>query len=119
MNEILQASFFEEIGGAFGVAGKHHDGFILQGFVDLEGVAFTVFLVGGADHQDLRFHLTGGSDALVQGLEAWVIDDLEASAGEEVGGKVGASFAHGEVAVGEHPSHGAFVVLSIDIGGEA
>ena len=119
MDEILQASLFEDVGGAFGVTGQHHDGVVLQLLVDLEGVAFTIFLVGRADDQNLGLHLAGGGDTFVQGLEAWVVDDLEAGAGEEVGGEVGTGLAHGEVAVGEHPSHGTLVVLGIDVSGEA
>ena len=119
MDEILQASLFEDVGGAFGVTGEHHDGVVLQLLEDLEGIAFTVFLVGGTDDQNLGFHLAGGGDAFVQGLEAWIVDDLEAGAGEEVGGEVGAGLAHGKVAVGEHPSHGTLVVLGIDVGGKA
>ena len=116
---MLQSGLFEDVGGAFGVTSQHHDGLVLQLLIDLEGVAFAVLFVGRADDQNLGLHLAGGSDAFVQGLEAWVVDDLEAGAGEEVGGEVGTGLTHGKVAVGEHPSDGALVVLGIHVSGIA
>ena len=43
VDEILQTGFFEDIGGAFGVTGEHHDGVILKGFEDLKGKSWSKF----------------------------------------------------------------------------
>ena len=100
MNEVLDADSLEVV-GASGSAGDNKFGTTVE-VLECSGSELGIFVVAGAEDDDIGALGESGVNTLFYGLEAEVIDDFVTCAAEEVGGELSASETHGEVADGEH-----------------